>query len=349
MKRISRIYASVILVAMSAMAEDLPVLPDASSQQQPRESAAVQAPPQAGQQPAEPAKGSWRNRFELGPGDVINFSLYGRPELDRPGFRIAPDGTVSYLQAQNINISGLTIDEARLKLEESLKSVYKSPRVVITPQEVGSKRFTILGKVVKRGVVTLEQPVTLLEAVANAGGIETGLFERKTVELADYDRSFISRRGEQLKVDFRRLFQDGDMSQNVEVEPNDFIFIASSIANDYYVLGSVKNPGVQGLTENASVAEAITRRGGFTDRAWTDRVLVVRGSLSEPKVHMVSMKDILAAKAIDFKIEPKDIIYVADHPWSKPEEILKLALGAFATGAASTWVNLNVDPILPTP
>jgi protein involved in polysaccharide export with SLBB domain len=150
-------------------------------------------------------------------------------------------------------------------------------------------------------------------------------------------------------VDFRKLLNEGDMTQNVQIEPNDFIFVASTISNDYYVLGAVSNPGVQGLTEDASVAAAISRRGGFTDRAWTDCVLVVRGSFTKPVTYSVSMKDILSAKATDFKIQPKYIIYVADHPWAKTEEILKLALAAFATSAASTWTTRNVDPILTSP
>ena len=292
---------------------------------------------------------TWRARYELGPGDVINFSLFGRPELDRPGFRVAPDGTVSYLQAQNVNVNGLTLDEARMQIENALKSHFKTPRVIITPQEIGSKRFTILGKVVRRGVVTLERPITLVEAIANAGGIETGLFERKTVELADLDRSFIARQGKHIPVDFRKLLNEGDMTQNIEVEPNDFIYIASTISNDYYVIGAVNNPGVQGLTEDASVVAAITRRGGFSERAWTDRVLVIRGSFTDPKVHVISVKDVLAAKATDFKIQPKDIIYVSDRPWAKAEDIMKLALSAFATSAASTWVNLNAEPIISSP
>lgn len=292
---------------------------------------------------------SWRTRYELGPGDVINFSLYGRPELDRPGFRIAPDGTISYLQAQNIKVAGLTIDEARLAIEQGLSSNFRSPRVIITPEEVGSKRFTILGKVINKGVVTLDRPITLVEAIANAGGIETGLFERNTVELADLDRSFISRKGQQLPVDFRRLLHEGDMKLNIEIEPNDFIFIASTITNDYYVLGAVVNPGVQGLTPDATVVAAISRRGGLNDRAWPDRVLVVRGSFTKPETFVVNLKDVLAAKEKDFKLEPKDIIFVAERPWVVGEDILKLALSAFATSAASTWVNLNVDPILTSP
>jgi protein involved in polysaccharide export with SLBB domain len=309
-------------------------------------------PPPTGSVPGNQAASSptsWRSRYELGPGDVLNFSLFGRPELDRPGFRIAPDGTVSYLQAQNIRVAGLTIDEARLAIEKGLSSNFLSPRVIITPQEVGSKRYTILGKVINKGVVTLERPITLVEAIAHAGGIETGLFERNTIELADLDRSFISRGGRQLPVDFRRLLNDGDMKQNIEIEPNDFIFIASTITNDYYVLGAVVNPGVQGLTPDATVVSAISRRGGLTDRAWTDRVLVVRGSFTKPETFVIPLKEVLAAKQNDFKLQPKDIVFVSERPWVVAEDILKLALSAFATSASSTWVNLNVDPVLSSP
>ncbi|GAA5115556.1 polysaccharide biosynthesis/export family protein [Luteolibacter yonseiensis] len=310
---------------------------------------APEAPAGKGNAPGNMAKLSpisWRTRYELGPGDVINFALFGRPELDRPGFRIAPDGTISFLQAQNIKVAGLTIDEARLAIEQGLTSNFRSPRVIITPQEIASKRFTIMGKVLDRGIVTLERPITLVEAIANAGGIETGLYEQNTVELADLDRSFVSRNGQQLKINFKQLLRDGDMSQNVEIEPNDFIYLASTISNSYYVLGAVGNPGVQGLTADASVVSAVSRRSGFTDRAWTDRVLVVRGSFSQPQTFVVSVKDILAAKIPDFKLQPKDIVYVADRPWATAEDIMKLAFAAFVSSATTNWVDLNVDPII---
>lgn len=294
---------------------------------------------------APTAPTSWRNRYELGPGDVINFALFGRPELDRPGFRVAPDGTVSFLQAQNINVAGLSLDEARLAVEKGLSSHFRSPRVIITPQEVGSKRFTILGKVAQKGIVTLERPITLVEAIANAGGLETGLFDYKIIELADLDRSFISRNGKHLPIDFRRLLHDGEMKYNIEIEPNDFIYVASNISNDYYVLGSVASPGIQGLTADASVISAISRRGGFTERAYKSRVLVIRGSFDAPKTFIINVKDILAAKEKDFKLEPKDIVYIADKPWAEAEDIFNVALSAFVTSAATNWINLNVNPI----
>jgi protein involved in polysaccharide export with SLBB domain len=294
--------------------------------------------------PAAPT--SWRQRYELGPGDVINFAIFGHPELARPAYRIAPDGTISYLQAQNIKVAGLTIDEARQAVEKGLAEHFRSPRVIITPMEVGSKRFTILGKVAHKGVVTLERPITLVEAIANAGGLEIGMFEYKLIELADLDHSFITRAGHRLPVDFRRLLHEGKMKFNIEIEPNDFIYIASHISNDYYVIGAVASPGTQGLTDDASVVAAISRRGGFTQHAWTNRVLVVRGSFEKPQTFIIDVKKVLAGKEKDFKLEPKDIVYVADRPWSVAEDVLKGALSAFASSAASNWVNQSVPSIL---
>jgi len=297
--------------------------------------------------PAGPT--SWRVRYELGAGDVVNLALFGRPELARPSYRIAPDGTISYLQAQNVQVAGLTLDEARIAIEKSLTDHFRSPRVIITPQEVASKRFTILGKVAHKGVVTLERPITLVEAIANAGGLETGMFDYKLIELADLDRSFISRGGQRLPVDFRRLLHEGDMKFNIEIEPNDFIYIASNISNDYYVIGAVGAPGIQGLTEDASVVAAISRRGGFTERAWTSRVLVIRGSFEKPQTFIVDVKRVLAAKEKDFKLEPKDIVYVADHPWMAVEDVLTAALSAFSSSVATSWVDKNLHPLIIAP
>jgi polysaccharide export outer membrane protein len=55
----------------------------------------------------------------------------------------------------------------------------------------------------------------MIEAIAQAGGLETGMFEQNTVELADLSHSFMIRNGQRLPVDFEQLFQRGDLSQNI--------------------------------------------------------------------------------------------------------------------------------------
>lgn len=290
---------------------------------------------------------SWREKYTLGPGDVLNFRLYGYPELDRGEVFVRPDGTIGYLQASNVRADGLTIDELRAAIEAELGRFHRYPRVIITPFRLRSKRYFMLGKVVDRGAFTLEQPLTLIEAVARARGIETGLFEQNTVELADLPRSFIMRGGKRLPVDFEKLFFEGDLEQNVEIEPGDYVFFASANTNEVYVFGEVGLPGMLGFTPRLSALGAITVRGGFTPSAFQSRVLVVRGSLGAPERHVVDVAAVLAGKELDFILQPKDIVYVSRRPWRFAEELVDSAIGTFLQGMTTSWTSRSVDPQLP--
>lgn len=291
----------------------------------------------------------WQERLTLGPGDVLNFSLLDAPELARTEVVVGPDGRVSYLQAESILATGLTIDELRAKLDQELSKYYRSPRTIITPASYKSKKYIVLGAVVGKGVFQLDRPTTVIEAIARAGGLETGLFERNTVELADLSRSFLVRNSQRVPVDFERLFQRGDLSQNIALEPNDYLYFASASANEIYVLGEVVNPGILAFAPQATVMSAIATRGGYTEKAFRSRVLVVRGSLNRPETFMVDTAAILAAKQPDFKLQPKDIVYVSVNPWTRAIDVLDLAARAFVQSLTVTAINQNIGPWITTP
>ena len=292
---------------------------------------------------------SWREKYTLGPGDIMDFGLYGHPELDRNHVFIQPDGTISYLQAQNIRADGLTIDELRSQVQSRLGEYYKNLRVMISPVELRSKKYFILGKVVDNGVYSMDRPMTILEAVARSRGIETGLFEQNTVELADLERSFLARGGRRVDVDFQKLFFEGDMSQNVELEPGDYLYFPSAISNEIYVLGQVTSPGVLGFSRKLTVLGAIARREGFTKAAYREKVLVVRGSLKKPELFVVDTNDVLKGRKADFLLQPKDIIYVSSRPWKFAEDLFDSAVGAFIESAVTVWTGANVGPFIKNP
>jgi protein involved in polysaccharide export with SLBB domain len=305
----------------------------------------VSPPPSQDQTPAPAA--SWRDRYTLGPGDIFDFSLYGKPELDRGQVFVRPDGRIGYLQASDVMATGLTIDELRSAIEAKLTEYHHNPRVIITPVELRSKHYVVLGKVVDKGVFALDQPITIIEAVARARGVETGLFEGNTVELADLPRSFIVRNKSRLPVDFEKLFFEGDLSQNVQIEPGDFIYFASAISNDVFVLGEVGQPGVLGFTPRLTALGCITVRGGFSKAAYRSRVLIVRGSLQKPQVIVVNVNDVLAGKAPDVALMPKDIIYVSRRPWILAEELTDMVINTFLSSMTSSWTDRNLGPWLP--
>ena len=287
--------------------------------------------------------------FTLGPDDTLNIVLFSHPETERKDVRVSPDGKITYLQAQNIRAAGLTIDELRNALNKELGKFYQSPRAMITPAAFNSRKVYILGKIVKKGMVNMDRPLTLVEAVSEAGGLETGLFNQNTVELADLGRSFLMRRGERIPVNFDALFMHGDMSQNVLLEDGDYIYFPSANSNEIYVLGNVKSQGTQGLFGHSTVTSAIAQANGFTPRAFKDRVLVVRGALDKPKTFVVNMNAVLNAREKSFRLEPKDIVYIADKPWARAEELLDMALTAFFQGAISTWTTSNVPTLITKP
>jgi len=294
-------------------------------------------------------RAAWQQHLTLGPGDIVNFASYGRPELARLDVAIEPDGHVSYLQAQGVVAAGLTLDELRERMNGALGLYIKNPRVIVTPVAFKSRKVFLLGKVVTKGAFTLDRPLTILEAVAEANGLETGLYELNTVELADLPRSFLVRQGKRVPVDFNQLFMRGDLSQNLLLEPDDYLYFPSAIANEIYVLGAVSQPGAQGLTSEATVLSAITLAGGYGDSAFRQRVLVVRGSIDNPKTFVINTAGILAGREKDMRLEPRDIVFVCDKPWARVEEVVDFAARAFIQAMVTTWTGENVGPLIRRP
>jgi protein involved in polysaccharide export with SLBB domain len=275
----------------------------------------------------------WQQRLTLGPSDVLNFSLFDQPETARADVAIGPDGRVSFLQAVDVLATGLTIDELRAKFDVELSKFYRSPRTIITPALYRSKKYFMLGTVANSGVYQLDRPTTMIEAIARAGGLQTGLLNQNTVELTDLSHSFVIRGGRRLSVDLEALFHEGEISQNIALEPNDYVFFPSANANAIFVVGAVGREGVVPFTPTVSVISVITASGGYQEKAYQSHVLVVRGSLNKPETFVVDTKAILAGEQMDFRLEPKDIVFVSRRPWARAEEILDAATMAFAQAA----------------
>jgi protein involved in polysaccharide export with SLBB domain len=278
----------------------------------------------------------------LGPGDVLTFGLYSQPDLQRAEVAVGPDGRISYLEAQDVPAAGLTIDELRAKLDEELGKYRRSPHSLVTPVAFRSKKYYMLGKVMTKGVYTLDRPMTVLEAVARARGLENGLVDRNVIDLADFSHSFLVRGGQRINLNFESLFRDGDLSQNIAIEPGDYLYFPAAEAREVYVLGEVRLPGPTSYNPEMTIIGAIAARGGFTDRGFRARVLVVRGSLDNPQKIPVDTHAIVDGKALDFRLQPKDIIYVSPRPFIRVEELADLAITAFIQSAITEAVGVNV-------
>ena len=289
------------------------------------------------------------NYFTLGPGDKLEIEIIGDAN-SRSLANVGPDGKLYYYSAsQNvpilpgIDVWGLTLSEAKAKLESILKEYFTEPRVSLQLRSIDSTRVWILGRVANAGIYPMPAPMTLLEAVAAAGGTMSSSLSGTTEELTDLSNSFIVRNGERLPVSFNRLLNEGDMSQNIYLQPDDFIYFPSAVSRDIYVLGAVRTPKAVPRQHDTLVG-AIADAGGPIKNAFLSQVAVVRGSLDDPKIAIINYNDILAGKASNIKLEPRDIVYVPYSPYRYLVKYLDLILLTFVRAVAINEGARAVDP-----
>src|SRR6202000_1551893 len=227
---------------------------------------------------------------------------------------VGPDGRVSFLEAQDVVASGLTVDGLRQSMDDALGKFRRPPRPTIPPVAYRSKKYYVLGKVVQRGVYTLTRPTTVLEALAQAKGIEAGQGDYDIVDVADLQHAFLMRQNKRIPIDFEKLFGSGDLSQNVQIEPGDYLYFPSADVKQVYVLGEVGLPGPVTFRPDLTMLGAISSRGGFDSAAFKSHVLVVRGSLNHPETFVAGLGT-KEDNMNDFKLEPSDIVYVSGRPF----------------------------------
>jgi polysaccharide export outer membrane protein len=288
----------------------------------------------------------------LGPGDQVEAEILGTAN-SRSTLTIGPDGKVYFYLLPGVDVWGMTLSQAKARLEKELASYISSPRVSITLKAVGSKQVWLLGRLKKPGIYPMTGPITLLEAIAQAGGTSRSDTQISTEELSDLRHSFVVRDGQFVPVNFDKLLRHGDMSQNIYLQPGDFVYVPFAGSEEVYVMGAVSFPRALPYTDQMSLVSAIasvsgTVTYGFMDRAPAgvgtanadlSHVAVVRGSLSEPQVFIVNYSDIIKGKAPDFRLEPGDIINVPNSPYTTLKRYVNLVLTQFsATVAANEGV-----------
>ena len=278
--------------------------------------------------------------FTLGPGDRLELELIG--ELaSRTTTVVAPDGKLYFNLLPGVDVWGLTLTEAKARLENTFTNyVREQPRIAMTLRGVESKRLWVLGSVQAPGVYAMATPMTLLDSISMAGGtLSMTSFRDQAAagigeELADLKRSFVLRQGKLLPVDFNRLLSEGDLNQNIYLEPDDFVYLPAATAREIYVLGAVTQPRPVPYMEGMTVAGAVASAYGTLRDAYLSHVAVVRGSLAEPQITIVDYRKVIRGGEPDFPLQPHDIVYVPFSPYRYLRRYAEVILNTFVASSA---------------
>lgn len=295
-----------------------------------------------------------KDAFKLGPGDKLDIEILGETGSRAETF-VTPDSKLYFNLLPGLDVAGLTTQQLKQQLEEKLVQYYKHPQVSVNLLDVSSQRVWVLGRVNQPGIYPLKRPLRVMDAISLAGGLFTSRFTGTTEELADLEHSFLIRNGTMLPVDFQKLIREGDLGQNIYLQPNDFIYLPSSLTNEVYVLGAVMEPRPVGFMSDMNLMAALGKGLGLRPDADLSRVSIIRGSLTDPKIATVDARDVMTGKATNFRLQPGDIIYVPGAGQISPSSLGREAVNTFvriiaaneggnaATGSGSPSVGVNVN------
>lgn len=163
--------------------------------------------------------------YVLQPGDLVDIKVYMEDNMNRV-LRISGNGTVTFPLVGNIQIAGLSLEQAEQKLAQRLTSYIKQPQVSMLVKEYGNKTVYVLGQVSKPGSIQIppEKELTVLEAITSVGGFTDVANTSKVRVLRVEDGKQKS-----MDVDVSQITKQGNKSLDITLQPGDVVFVPQSL------------------------------------------------------------------------------------------------------------------------
>ncbi len=168
-------------------------------------------------------------QYLLQPGDSLDVKFFYNPEMNETGLIIRPDGRISLQLASDVMAAGLT----PAQLTETLKNRYakelaNTEGITVIVRTFSSQRVYVDGEVGKPGMVDLVGQLTVLQAVAVAGGFKDSARTGEVIVI----RKAPEKKPYTIVVDLDKTRYGEDRNQDIALMPYDIVYVPkSSIAN----------------------------------------------------------------------------------------------------------------------
>jgi polysaccharide biosynthesis/export protein len=237
--------------------------------------------------------------YIVGEGDVLKVLVYDNDDLTTT-VRVSGEQMITIPLIGPLNIKGLSISQIEDKIKTLFADGYLiNPHVSIFIEEYRSRNVTILGQINKPGLYELREETTLLELLSTAGGVKDNAGGEAIIKRRQNSGN---KRVNIIKVDLKRLLEEGDTTLNAAIMDQDSIYISK--ADLFYINGQVKKPAAYKCDSVITLLKAVTMAGGFTNIASHKRVKIIR--------NINGKETVLDRARMDESILPDDIIVVPE-------------------------------------
>jgi polysaccharide biosynthesis/export protein len=157
--------------------------------------------------------------FVIGPEDILDINVWREPEMSRV-VPVRPDGKISLPLLGEFEAAGSTAKQLEGKLVAKLDAIVTNPQVTVIVREIRSQKFSIMGEVNKPGSYPLSGQMTVLDAVAAAGGLKDFANPKKMYIL----RRLANGNSQRIPVNYKAVL-NGDAGQNIALQIRDTIIV----------------------------------------------------------------------------------------------------------------------------
>lgn len=235
--------------------------------------------------------------FTIGPGDTVQITVLGRPELAASG-NVSGDGLVTAALVGTVPVLGLTPQQAAQRIARAYKDgqFLVDPQVTVTMTEYQSQQLSVLGEVTSPGRFPMRTRLSILDALALAGGIKTT--GAQLAYILRPEDAVVTR----YEVDLDALLQAGAGQQYFELLAGDTVVVPK--AEVFYIYGEVKTPNAYPLKGGTTVIQALSLAGGLTDKG-SDRRIDIKRRDANGRLQTV-------AAGLNDSLRPDDVVYIRE-------------------------------------
>lgn len=164
--------------------------------------------------------------YVIGIDDVLSISVWGQKDLNL-SVTVLPDGKISLPLLGDVVAQRKTVAQLREELTKKYTEYVQAPNVTLIVTGTASvrfdKRINVVGEVKSPQMVTYREGMKILDVIQMVGGFSPYASPNKTKIVRGEGEKAV-----EIVVKMKNLMKDGDVTQNVPVQPGDVVVVPES-------------------------------------------------------------------------------------------------------------------------
>ena len=147
------------------------------------------------------------------------------------GAEVGTDGRISLRHIGDVYVVGMTLPQLAEYLKKLYSSVFNEPNIITSVVQSNSRQYTVMGQVKGPGLFHLDYPITIVKAIARAGGLNE--WANSEITVIRQENELIPQKGQEKSVqqpqrfqfDYDDFVEGKNTEKNIQLEPGDVVVV----------------------------------------------------------------------------------------------------------------------------